>query len=144
MPREKPNDGLTIQQRYRSKPKTRQRIREYALKYEKKNPEKIREYAKKYREGHRDYLNELGRNIGKKLRNQILDKFGRKCNNPNCPIPAEKLDIRSLQLDHINDDGAKEKKLLGSCYSIYRKALKYPDNYQLLCPYCNWMKRFKA
>lgn len=102
---------------------------------------KGKETQRKYCETHRDKINQWNRDNQKRLRNKILDKFGRKCNNPDCPIPREKLDIRSLQLDHIHDNGWQERKELGSSTVIYYRALKYPGDYQLLCPYCNWMKR---
>ena len=82
----------------------------------------------------------------KNIRKEILNLLGNKCNNPYCPIPIDKLDSRSLQLDHINGNGRKERKRTND----YKKYLSnIIDNiksgskdYQLLCPYCNWMKRY--
>lgn len=80
-----------------------------------------------------------------KMKKEIYDLLGNKCNNPNCPIPKEKLDIRALQIDHIHGNGRKERKMKNNL-TFYRGVLeKVKSNsgdYQLLCAYCNWLKRF--
>src|SRR5208337_2240069 len=77
------------------------------------------------------------------LRMKIIKKYGEKCANPNCPIPSEKMDIRCLHIDHVHNDGYKERKEMKAHNSAYmRKVLADTEgNYQLLCPYCNWLKR---
>jgi hypothetical protein len=79
------------------------------------------------------------------LRDQVLKAFGPWCANLwNCPIPSEKLDVRSLQIDHINNDGYEDrKKYKGRGAAYYKKVLAHQEDYQLLCPYCNWMKFIK-
>jgi hypothetical protein len=76
------------------------------------------------------------RKADEKLRNQVLDLYGRKCNH--CSYDS---DARILQLDHVNGGGTIERKRLGH-RGIRRKALKNPELYQLLCPNCNWIKKF--
>lgn len=151
------NDGLTNDQRHYKKNKEYYKTK--AKIWKKNHPEAVKKfnhktsakYYTKHREeiirkhkmnlrNHPEKIRKINNKSNAKLRIKVLDKFGRKCNNPDCPIPPEKLDFRSLQLDHINDDGWKERALK---YGIYRKALKDPKDYQLLCAYCNWMKRFK-
>ena len=48
-------------------------------------------------------------------------------------------DVRALALDHVNGDGSRER--LAKIYS-YRKAKAdgFPENYQLLCHNCNFLK----
>ena len=77
------------------------------------------------------------------LRKEILRLLGNKCNNPNCPIPPEKMDVRCLQIDHVNGDGKgvilypyKLKKVLDEINKGSRR-------YQCLCAYCNWLKSFE-
>lgn len=60
--------------------------------------------------------------------------YGSKCGHCGFTDP------RALQLDHIHGGGVKENKALGT-RGIYQRALKYPDEYQLLCANCNWIKR---
>jgi len=69
-----------------------------------------------------------------KHRQQILNFYRNKC--AICGFD----DVRALQLDHINGGGTKENKSISSA-GINRRALKHPEEYQLLCANCNWIKR---
>lgn len=71
-----------------------------------------------------------------RLRTRVLKAFGDHC------AKCGNTDARCLQLDHINGGGCKELKRIGS-EAIYRKALKEPSNYQVLCTNCNWLKRYE-
>jgi hypothetical protein len=68
-----------------------------------------------------------------RLRKRIFDSFGNQCTK------CGNSDTRCLQLDHKNGGGTKESKLIGPA-GVYRKALKEPNNYQILCANCNWEK----
>jgi hypothetical protein len=70
----------------------------------------------------------------RRLREAVLVAYGECC--LHCGID----DRRVLQLDHVNGGGAAERRRL-SRQSIYRRALRLPDEYQLLCANCNWIKR---
>jgi len=69
-----------------------------------------------------------------KLRLNVIEGYGGKCelcgeDNPH-----------SLTIDHVNGEGAKEFKKLGSSAMLYRKLRdeNYPrENYRLLCYNCN-------
>ena len=50
-------------------------------------------------------------------------------------------DERALQVDHIKGNGHKEWRTLGGRQGVYRRALKHPEDYQLLCANHNWIKR---
>jgi len=76
------------------------------------------------------------RSYNDELREQVLDQYGRKC--VVCGFNA---DIRILQLDHVSGNGNQERRAIG-VRGIRRKALKNPELYQLLCPNCNWTKRY--
>ena len=80
----------------------------------------------------------------KKARDESILLLGDKCSNPECPIPKEKMDYRCLQIDHVHGGGKKEsKKLGGSLYfTIRRKIKEGSKDYQVLCVYCNWKKRY--
>lgn len=84
-----------------------------------------------------------------RVKDNIFNLLGNKCNNPNCPISRSKLDKRCLQIDLVNNDGYKDLRLggrRGGNSSLYSRILKELRNgsqdYTLLCPYCNWLKRF--
>jgi hypothetical protein len=51
-------------------------------------------------------------------------------------------DWRALQIDHIHGNGFKEREHRNSP-KYYRKVLENPDEYQLLCANCNWIKRYE-
>lgn len=64
---------------------------------------------------------------------KIFTLLGSKCKT--CGLK----DDRVLQIDHVNSDGAKERKL--SRIALYNKVEEEPKRYQLLCANCNWRKR---
>ena len=104
------------------------------------------EYNRKYRKTKRGrrIIRRSERKYYTKLKREIFELLGNKCNNQNCPIPRNKLDIRALQIDHINSGGTKERRNISRTY--YRRILTEIQNgskeYQLLCAYCNWLKRY--
>jgi hypothetical protein len=72
-----------------------------------------------------------------RVRLQTVVAYGGKCNH--CGIS----DIDVLDLDHIENDGAKERKENLFAYNLYRKLKKegFPTGrYQILCKNCNWKK----
>jgi hypothetical protein len=77
---------------------------------------------------------------------QIFEMLGNKCSNPNCPIPINKLDKRALQIDHVNGGGCQERKErtdpIGFLKHVHQELLKGSKDFQLLCAYCNWIKRY--
>jgi RNase P subunit RPR2 len=53
-------------------------------------------------------------------------------------------DIRALTMDHINGDGyiqRKEIKRGGSSFYLWARENGYPDDLQVLCHNCQWIKR---
>ncbi len=75
-----------------------------------------------------------------RLRQEIIDAYGGKCANPECGIA----DTDVLCVDHIHDDGFKERKSgsYGSKFYYRLRAEGFPkDRYQLLCANCNMIKR---
>src|SRR6267378_2958291 len=89
--------------------------------------EKQGQYAKKYYLVNKDKLLVKAR----ELRQKVLNKFGRRCNNPAC---------QWLNLDGTRGCNKERKNLR---YTDYYK-LVIEDNsgkYQLLCANCNWIKR---
>lgn len=74
-------------------------------------------------------------------KNELFLLMGGKCTN--CGFS----DFRALQIDHVNSDGAKDKRygnrITGNTY--WRKvaaSFEAGENmYQVLCANCNWIKR---
>jgi len=77
-----------------------------------------------------------------RLKRELVDAYGGKC---ACCGESE---IEFLTLDHINGDGAEERRRLGGrCWAgptfySYLKKLGWPKgDYQILCYNCNCAKR---
>jgi len=75
-------------------------------------------------------------------RKRKLKVFTHYCNGtPNCQCCGETI-MQFLTLDHINNDGAKDrlKGLQGN--RMYAHVIKnnYPKRFQVLCFNCNWAK----
>jgi len=125
------------------------------------------EYNKWYSETHKDLIKKLQneyiksgrgarrqRESYRKVKQKIFEFLGNECNNQDCPIPRGKLDKRCLQIDHINGNGETHrekfrnlsKDRMVACSSYYKEILeeleRQSKDYQLLCPYCNWRKRY--
>lgn len=95
-----------------------------------------------------DFCRQIHKNKIIKLRQQLLDIYGHKC------AICGQSEFNFLTLDHINNDGAKEKRIVPQNHSILRKAIKEKDSskYQILCMNCNhakdkypdWFKQYSA
>jgi len=78
---------------------------------------------------------------GAKRRLAAINFLGGKC------IRCGYLDVRALQIDHIDGGGGKLRKGKGirSRTSYYKDIVDGIDieKYQLLCANCNWIKRYE-
>ena len=105
----------------------------------------------RYRLRHPDYnekSRKCNRKATKKVKEEIYNILGGKCSNPSCLVPNGCIDIRCLQIDHINGNGQKERKKFQANYlNYYRYVLEQlktsSKDYQLLCATCNWIKRYE-
>jgi len=82
----------------------------------------------------------------KKYKEVVHSLLGNKCANPQCPILQEKMDPRCLQVDHVNGQGTQELRRKNSeCYykDLIKRIKEGSKDYQLLCVYCNWLKRYQ-
>lgn len=66
------------------------------------------------------------------LRELVLKTLGSRCECCNEKVKD------FLQLDHILEGGASERRLIKNKNAIYERALKSPKDYRLLCANCNW------
>jgi len=102
--------------------------------YRDKYKDKTKEYNKKYHDEHRDDVKII-----------ILSHYSIG-NTPYCCICGE-TDIRCLELDHVDNDGAAHRKLVGGsgCMYIYLIRHNFPNNprLQVLCANCNRKKESK-
>ncbi len=90
------------------------------------------EWAKK----NKTKVNASHRRVYQNLKDEVYQGLGNKC--AMCGFS----DPRALQIDHVNGDGAEERKMATSSSAYYRHMLKRGlEHYQILCANCNWIKR---
>ena len=120
--------------------------REYNKEYSERNKEKVKIWKRTWVINNKEKVYTNSRNWWHRLKQEIFELLGTKCSNPNCPIPSEKLDIRALQIDHVRGGGMRHIKNVPRNHyykSILNEIKAGSKDYQLLCAYCNWMKRFE-
>ena len=80
----------------------------------------------------------------KKTKLEVFTHYGG--NPPKCS-QCGITDIRVLTIDHINNDGAKHRREIGSyagtSFYLWLRVHNYPEGYQVLCWNCNWIKRLE-
>lgn len=71
-----------------------------------------------------------------KAKQAVFDHYGRKC------VWCGFDDPRALSIDHKDSDGADHRRKLGGV-NFYRWLVrqKFPDNFQVLCMNCQFIKR---
>ncbi len=122
----------------------RERIRLQKKEYNLKNREKKRLSALKWNTNNKQHIREHSREKIQALKKEVLSHYCQP-DSPNCVMCGENR-LPCLTLDHINDDGAKERKELnmyGSNFYLWVKRNRYPERYQVLCWNCQYIKRDK-
>lgn len=108
-----------------------------------KNPEIYRQQVRNWRKNNPEKVKEIHRKNNLKLRMEVLNAYSN--GKPKCKCCGEK-EIKFLAIDHINNDGNKERKKLkfwGYKFYLWLKRNNFPQNgYQVLCHNCNMAKGF--
>jgi len=107
--------------------KNKEHIKAKRRAYYAANPEKVRDRSGTYRE---------------RIRRKVFNFYGWSC--AMCGFSDE----RALTLDHVNNDGAAERRSINgknhgqASLIIYRNAIKdgFPSKYQTLCANCQFIK----
>jgi hypothetical protein len=100
---------------------------------------------------HKNYYSTANKKNARKLKIEVLSHYS-DTNPPQCANLFGEHDkpyttIEALTIDHINDNGAEERKENGrrggaSFYALLKQR-KYPLGYQVLCWNCQWIKRIR-
>jgi hypothetical protein len=104
------------------------------------NPEQAKALSRKWYHKQPKRSHEVTSKHRRKLRTETIIEYGGKC--AKCGID----DHDVLDVDHIFNDGAIDRKKHLFAYNLYRelKRLGYPkDRHQLLCKNCNWKKELE-
>lgn len=103
-----------------------------------------RDYKQEYRRKDLEVTNRKSRDYRAKTRLMLLEFVGGdgglKCKVCNFS------DTRALQIDHVFGGGSKEihnKSPLKDNVRYLRHIKENPNNYQLLCANCNWIKKYE-
>jgi len=106
-----------------------------------RDPEKKKENDRRYKEKHKEALRLKQKQKRREYKKIVFDHYGNKCFH--CGFS----DIRALQIDHVNNNGAEERKQNGgqwfSGWHFYKYLIdnKLPEGYQTLCANCNMIKQ---
>jgi hypothetical protein len=124
----------------------------YSSEYNKKWRKTHSNYMKEYRKLHRDKINKDSaireRGYRMNIKKNVVNHYSKGQMKCSCGFS----DIRALSIDHINGNGAEERKnLFGknnrqSSNRFYRWLIKqnYPEGYQVLCANCQMIKRAES
>lgn len=108
--------------------------------------ESRRGYFKKWTEDNKEYLKQYERNrpnkvervtatkrLYYKLKRVVFDHYGALC---DCCGETE---LRFLTIDHVKNDGAKQRKMMGQGHVFFRWIINngFPDSIRILCFNCN-------
>jgi hypothetical protein len=122
-------------------------VRDYYNRNKEEEKLRVKNWKLNNKEQAKKNSRESARNRYCKTIDEIKTLLGNKCANHNCPIPRETMDIRLLQIDHVNGGGCKEAKKFPNRASqnkfILQQIKSGSKDYQLLCVYCNWKKRIE-
>ena len=115
------------------------------MKKEWKNNPEFREKRLTWLRENKELVRKYTRNRNRRLRLEILQKYGGI--PPKCKCCDEKI-YEFLAVDHINNDGYKERKSDksfgrgGTAMYLSLKRRGFPKGYQILCHNCNLAKGF--
>lgn len=116
-------------------------------KYRVRNHDQIRKRSIEYYYKNRAVSAVRSRKVRIEFRRKVLESLSKANNQPQ--ISCSKCgfsDIRALEIDHVNSDGHKDKKLFNGYSSrYYSRFLNLPHEeirgkYQILCSNCNMIK----
>lgn len=109
-------------------------------KYRERNRERLRLADAEWRKRNRILIRVRQKEMRITLKMEVLAQYGQAC------VFCGFSDYRALQIDHILDNGAQERKSLGGQnfsghrFYYWLKKRNWPKGYQTLCANCNIIK----
>lgn len=116
---------------------TKQKNREKAIRYYWRNAEKLRKKSKQNYAANREQFKIKMAKYRRERKETVLRTYGGEC------AYCRTKELAILSIDHINDDGFRDRKKSGletNSYAALLKGLKRSD-LQVLCLSCQWRKR---
>lgn len=138
-PERKEYNAKLKKQKYHQDPEYRKKLDEHTRKWRLANPGKVKAKQHRYYQRNSVAILERARKKWLDIKTEVFRLLGDKC------VRCGFMDIRALQIDHVNGGGLKEKR--GTPKSYYMLVLKSIERgeqkYQLLCANCNWIKAYE-
>ncbi len=136
-------DRKVYAQKYYQEHKEEYDARKKRYRREGRYEDHTKEYSLRYRKEHKEFLQQQR----EQARVEVLSYYS-AAGYPTCACCGI-IDVDILTIDHINDDGNKQRKELGwrgsgIPFYNYLKEHDYPPGYQVLCQNCNWKKRIQS
>lgn len=123
---------------------TKEYEKEYMQKYRDTHKDKAREKNIEWRKNNKVRNRELNRGERERLKLDILNYYS---NGTLCCANCGFSDTRALQVDHIENNGAEERRALfgnrlfaGTTFYRWVRRNNYPEGYAILCANCNIIK----
>lgn len=123
---------------------TKEYEKEYSKQYREKNKEKAIIVNREWRHKNAEHVASEKRKERANLKESVLKHYS---NGNMCCANCGFTDIRALQLDHTNNNGAQERKELfgdrtkaGTTFYRWIRKQGYPEGYAILCANCNIIK----
>ena len=103
-----------------------------------RDKEKRDKLAREWASNNRELINQRANAKNREIRLDVLTHYGGHC------VCCGETTKEFLAIDHINGDGNKQRKSIGSSSTFYRwvKKNNYPEYLQILCHNCNMAKGF--
>lgn len=114
---------------------------ERATKWNKEHPERRKEICQGYYKNSKERILGYQREYYQGLKWEVLVHYS-EGGYPACAVCNEQR-LPCLSIDHINNDGARERKRLGKEGAVFYRWLRdngYPEGYQVLCMNCQFIK----
>lgn len=116
--------------------------KEWMKEYYQKNRERLLKRSKEYHQEHKVERSKAIRRYWQKLKKEVLAHYSND-SIPSCVVCNENR-LPCLTIDHINNDGASQRRALnqvaGSNFYHWLRRNNYPKGYQTLCMNCQFMK----
>ena len=122
--------ALALEKKFREKPERK----EYMKLYFKNRRKKYTDKAREWRHNHREDDIARKKKDKQQAKKIVFEHYGNVC---SCCGETE---IMFLTIDHVNNDGNKDRRINGT--HIYKRIIKegFPSHFQILCRNCNWGK----
>lgn len=117
----------------------KEKVHQYYFKLKENSPEKLKTVSRRYREKNPERRKESLRKWRAKLQKTVYEHYGGSPCKCNCCGESE---YKFLTLDHINNDGWKDKKKGLVSTRLWKWIIdnNFPKEFQILCANCNFGK----